>query len=138
MKNIDRLSKFVTKNGANSLMIHTVAGTKNWIVAQKIELDKWLVILCNPMGNITYNLGTVNDAQHLQLWNELTTLEIENKINQIETAKELKRKINNLLKNYEKTNKNTIKIKKKNTKQIRIELCKRIERFQESSKTGIL
>ena len=94
MKNVDRLAKYITKNGPNGILIHTVPETNNWIVCQKIEIDKWLMTLMNPMGNVTFNLGTVNDAQHLQLWAEITKMEIEQKTKQILLAKELKDKIN--------------------------------------------
>jgi hypothetical protein len=101
MKNVDRLAKYITKNGPNGILIHTVPRTNNWIICQKIEIDKWLMTLCNPGGNVTYNLGTVNDAQHLQLWAEITKMEIENKTSQILLRQELKDKINNFKKQYE-------------------------------------
>lgn len=107
MKNIDRIAKYVTKNGTNGIMIHTVPKTQNWIMAQKIEIDKWLITLLNPMGNVSYNLGIVNEEQHVQLWTELTRAEIETKVAQIQLARELKNKINQFLKKYAtKTNKN--------------------------------
>jgi hypothetical protein len=106
MTNIDRLSRHITKNGPNGILIHTVPKTNNWIVCQKIEIDKWLLTLMNPMGNVTFNLGTVNNAQHLQLWAEITKMEIEQKTSQILAARELRNKINNFLKQYaKKTNK---------------------------------
>lgn len=101
MKNIDRLSRFVTKNGSKDVLVHTISGTSNWIICQKMETDKWLVTLCNPMGNVTYNLGTVTDSQHLQLWAELTKMEIEHKTNQIMIAKELRDRIRRFTKDYE-------------------------------------
>ena len=91
--NIDRLARHITKNGPNGILIHTVPKTNNWIICQKIAINKWLMTLCNPGGNVTYNLGTVNDAQHLQLWAEITKMEIEEKTKQILLAKELKNKI---------------------------------------------
>ena len=130
MRNIDRLSKIVTKEGADGIMIHTLAGTRNWIVAQKIEINKWLITLLNPMGNVTYNLGTVNESEHLLLWQELTKAEIENKLTQITIAKELKKKIQYFLKNYDQTYKKITKINEKNTKQNRIKLRRRTKRLQ--------
>ena len=94
MKNIDRIAKFITENGSKSVMVHTVPKTNNWIVCQKIEIDKWLIILCNPMSNVTYNLGTVTDAEHINLWDQLMVIEIENKMSQILLAKDLKERIN--------------------------------------------
>ena len=75
--------------------------------------------LCNPGGNVTYNLGTVNDAQHLQLWAEITKMEIENKTSQILLRQELKDKINNFKKQYEQNFENfinNIKSDEKNSK----------------------
>lgn len=117
MKNIDRLAKYITKNGPDGILIHTIPKTNNWIICQKIEFDKWLLTLCNPMGNVTFNLGMVNNTQHLQLWAEITQMEIEIKTSQMLLAKELKNKINNFLKRYEQTFKKFINItnsKKKN------------------------
>jgi len=91
MMNIDRLARHITINGPNGILIHTVPKTNNWIVAQKIEIDKWLITLMNPMGNVTFNLGTVNNKQHLELWMELIKME-----------NELRNKINNFLKQYAK------------------------------------
>ena len=106
MKNIDRLAKHITKYGAASMLIHTIAGTNNWIVGEKIEINKWLLTLCNPMGNVTYNLGIVSDANHIKLWEEIIRWEIEYNASQILLAKELKKKIYNVLKQYaKKTNK---------------------------------
>ena len=109
MRNIDRLAKYVTKHGSESILIHTIPGTSSWIICQKIELNKWLVTMANPMGYVTYNLGTVSDNQHLQLWMELIKMEIEKKTSQVLAARELKNKIHQFLKTYdknEKTNKN--------------------------------
>ena len=107
MTNIDRLSRHITKNGPDGILIHTVPKTNNWIVAQKIEIDKWLMTLMNPMGNVTFNLGTVTNAQHLQLWAELIQAEIQNKVSQAIAAKELKKIIYNFKKKYaEKKNEN--------------------------------
>ena len=110
MKNVDRLAKYITKNGPNGILIHTVPRTNNWIICQKIAIDKWLMTLCNPGGNVTFNLGTVNDAQHLQLWAEITKMEIENKTSQILLRKELKDKIHNFKKQYEQNFENFINI----------------------------
>ena len=109
MKNIDRLVQHMTLRGAENIMVHTVYGTVNWIIAQKIEPDKWLITLGNPMGNVTYNLGTVTNEQHLQLWYDLTTMEIEKRTTQALIARELKNKIHNFIKRYVKSKTNKIK-----------------------------
>ena len=93
MKNIDRLTKHVAKNGAENMLIHSVPETGNWVVAEKTETSNWLLSLINPMGNITYNLGLVSQEEHLDLWQEITRMEVESKGNQRIQAKELKQKL---------------------------------------------
>ena len=112
MRNIELLAKYITKNGPSSILIHTVPKTNHWIIAQKIEIDKWLMTLCNPLGNVTFNLGTVTNAQHLQLWSEITRAEVELKTSQILAARELKNKINHFLKKYAIQKKNRNKKRK--------------------------
>lgn len=119
MKNIERLARFVTKYGAKGTLIHTIAGTTNWVIAQKMENDKWMLTMANPMGNVTYNLGVVSDKQHLELWVELTRLEIERKTNQIILAKQLKGVVNNFIKNYGQNYQKFTKIEKVSVKKHR-------------------
>ncbi|MDO8451962.1 MAG: hypothetical protein Q7S76_03775 [bacterium] len=110
MKNVERLAKYITKHGSNSFLVHTVPETSNWLICQKIENDKWALTLGNPMGNVTYNLGTVTDAQHLEIWEYITTVTIERKVSQLAVANEYKGLIHHfLLSNYEKEYKNFIK-----------------------------
>lgn len=101
MKNIERWSSHMTKYGSNSYLVHTVPGTQNWLICQKIEENKWTLILGNPMGNVTYNLGTVTNDQHLQIWKHLTMTTIENKVSQLNIANQYKATIKHFLKNYE-------------------------------------
>ncbi len=98
MKNIDRLAQYMTKNGSDSFLIHTIYGTKLWIIAQKIEDDKWTLSLADPMGNITHNLGFVDDAGHYELWQRLTIREVEKRMSFQDKAKELR----NIVKNFKK------------------------------------
>lgn len=109
MKNVDRLAKYMAANGQNTIMIHTIYGTGSWIIAQKIEEDKWVLSLANPMGNVTHNLGEVSDAQHYKLWIQLTIREVDKKLSQVQRAKELRTEIKNFLKR-EKTYKKLLKI----------------------------
>ena len=97
MSNIDRIAKLIIKNGGKNILIHSIPRTQNWIVAQKIEDDKWSLTLCHPMKNATYNLGIVSDEYHLALWQELTMLEVEGKTNYIKTAQQLRGTIRNFL-----------------------------------------
>jgi hypothetical protein len=89
MNNIERLAKHITKYGKESILIHTIPGTPNWIVCQYIGNDNWSLTLIQPLGNVTYNLGIVSNEQHLQLWKELVITEIKNKIKEIQLAKRL-------------------------------------------------
>ena len=101
MKNIDRIAQHVAKNGAKNIMIHTIPGTSNWLICQKYEKDKWILTLANPMGNVTYNLGTVTDSQHLQLWSQLIKVELENKTSQALAAKELRQRVYKFIHRHE-------------------------------------
>lgn len=95
MKNIERLANHIAKNGPDGMLVHTIPGTSNWIICQKIEEDKWMLTLADPMGNVTFNLGTVSNKDHLDLWVEITRMGIENKASQIGQVKEIKRNILN-------------------------------------------
>jgi len=86
MKNIDRWAKYITCYGSESILIHTIPGTTNWIICQKIEKNKWAMVLGNPMGNVTYNLGLATDEEHLNLWEQILRQEIELKSQQIQRA----------------------------------------------------
>ena len=132
MKNVDKLAKYITKNGSNGILIHTVPNTKHWIICQKIEIDKWLLTLMDPMKNVTFNLGTVTNAQHLQLWAEITKMEIENKVSQILLRRELKNKINNFKKRYEQNYQKFLKVQEKKAKQKRSQCSRRNKRFKKS------
>ena len=109
MKNVDRLARHITKYGSANIMIHTIPKTSNWLVCSKIEKNKWALTLCNPMGNVTYNLGIATDQQHLALWEQLTRLAIETQAKQILLAKQLKDHINKVIKNYDNHYKKFIK-----------------------------
>ncbi|MFA5696724.1 MAG: hypothetical protein WC917_04800 [Bacilli bacterium] len=111
MKNIEKLAKYVTKNGAEGMLIHTIPGTGNWIICQKIEQDKWVLSLEKPLGNITYNLGTVTTEEHVHLWKEIAQMTIE-KASQAKLAKEVKDKIYNFAKKHQKVYRNFLKINK--------------------------
>ena len=111
MKNIDRLINNITKYGEKGLMIHTIYGTSNWIISQKIEQNKWLLSLENPMGNTSYNLGIITGKQYTKLWKELIKDEIEKKASNIKQANELRNKVNYFIKNHEKNYKNFLKEK---------------------------
>lgn len=98
MRNIDKIARSIAKNGAKNLLIYTVPGTRCWLLCEKIEADKWIMSLCNPMGYSIYNLGTVNTKQHLDLWTQLIHREIDIKADMIARARELRHYIRNFLK----------------------------------------
>ena len=106
MKNIDRLAKKILKNGTNSTLIHTIPGTANWLICEKDKDGLWYLTVANPMGNVFYNIGTVNDSQHLALWESLVNVRIETAISQLRMVKQLKTEVEYFLK------RNTTKIKK--------------------------
>ena len=41
MKNVDKLARFIAKNGADGILLHTIPGTNYWVVCEKVEADKW-------------------------------------------------------------------------------------------------
>ena len=133
MKNVDRLAQHITKHGAENILVHTVPGTSNWLICQKIDDDKWLITLGQPMGNVTYNLGHVSDAQHVELWSRLIKQELETKTSQIALAKDLKERIYNFKKEYVNTYKLFRKAEKKKAKE-RPELRNKPQRPKKSTR----
>lgn len=132
MTNLDRILKDIQKGGTKNVLIHTIPGTSNWLICQKFEPDKWLITLCNPMKNVSYNLGTVNNQEHLALWYQLANKEIEMKAQKISTSKlasELRHQIKqflsgreriyNLLKKHGKLDVRKVKSGKRRQKTIR-------------------
>ena len=109
MKNIERLSQDITKNGAKGILIHTIPGTNNWLICKKIGKNQWNLSIENPLGNTTYNLGTATTKQHTKLWMQLVNMEIEKKISQIMLIKKLKNNMQNLLNLYKTEYENIIK-----------------------------
>lgn len=98
MKNIDKLTLRIAKQGASGILIHSIPGTPHWLICQKIEKEKWNIVLCNPMGTVAFNLGIITEEQHLNLWKELTLLDIKRHIGLAEKAKEYR----NTIKNFRK------------------------------------
>lgn len=98
MKNIDKIARLITKHGAGNLLIHSLPGTKYWMLCEKISCTQWLVSFCDPMGYSVYNLGIISNKQHVDLWMELVRREINIKAAAITVAKELRQCIRNFLK----------------------------------------
>lgn len=114
MKNIERITKYITKHGAKSIIIHSIPEKSIWITAQKIEKDQWALTMCNPMGNVTYNLGIISDKNHLALWKEITQMKIEKGATEQIQAEKLRNNIQHFLKRNQRY-KNFIKLNKKIT-----------------------
>ena len=133
MKNIDRLAQHITKNGAEGVMIHTVPGTSNWLICQKIEPDKWAISLASPLGNVTYNLGHIASKNYINLWSRLIKQELENKTSQISIVKELRERISNFKKQYANTYKLFRKVEKEKAKK-RTQLRNKPARSKRSAK----
>lgn len=108
MKNINRLATYICKNGNKNTLIHTIPKTNNWIICQKIEIDKWILTLNNPTSNITYNLGSTSEKLYLQIWSQITKEQTKTKISQLNLSKELKKKIKKLNKDLANNYKNFI------------------------------
>jgi len=120
MKNIDRLAQHITKYGTKDILVHAILGTKSWIVCQILAPNKWLIILMDPMGNVTYNLGIVNNVQLETLWKEIIRWELETRVSQILLAEELKKKIQNFKKYYARNYKKFTKFRERRKKKNRI------------------
>ncbi len=89
MKNIDKLAKYIKENGKNGILVHSIYGTNQWIVAQRMEKDQWTLMLMKPMESVTYNLGTLSHKQHLDLWEELMEREVKERVTILQRSKEL-------------------------------------------------
>lgn len=79
MRNIEKLANYVAKNGAQDIIVHIIPSNGHWIIAQKIGENTWSLNLGDPMGFTMYNLGSITNDQHLQLWMEIIKMEIEKK-----------------------------------------------------------
>jgi len=112
MKNLEKIMTHIKENDAKNILIHTIPNTQNWLICEKIEIDKWLIALCNPNKTVIYNLGTINEKKHLELWMQLVKKEIETKTNQVKLAQGYREIIRNFIKKerkYENFLKNKIK-----------------------------
>ena len=98
MRNIDRFTRLIEKDGASNLLVHSIPGTSQWLICQKIDKEKWVIALCNPMGNTTFNLGTITESEHLALWQEIILLDIKRRIGIAEKAKIYRNTIRNFRK----------------------------------------
>lgn len=93
MKNVERLASHITRHGGKNTLVHTIPGSSLWLVAQKIENNNWAVTLMDPLGNITYNLGVIDNARHKALWKHLIALEIEQRTTALLLARQLQETI---------------------------------------------
>lgn len=113
MNNAERILTSITKNKNKNILIHTIPKSHNWLVAEKISPQEWLLTLCNPEGNTAFNIGIVNKSIHLQIWEDITQYTINEKVKYISKLKlyknflkQLKIKYNK--KHHKKENKNML------------------------------
>lgn len=108
--NLERLSGFIGRHGAKSLLIHTVPGTGLWLVAQKKKSGiEWKIDICYPNQTKTRLISDhVSDYDHITLWKELIGQAVSNKLKQAQA--EYKKSA----KNFYQNNKN-----KKHAKKLR-------------------
>jgi hypothetical protein len=121
MINVERLAQLVAKTGAKNVLIHTIPGTRDWIVCQKIGKDEWMLTLMDPEKSVTFNLGSVNNKQHMQLWRQLVNYELEKKAKAIATfrrAELLRGVVHNFINLTERNCGNIIKNKAQGANQI--------------------
>lgn len=102
MKNIEILNEHIKKYGANSVLIHTIPNSETWLISEKIEDNKWLLTLMNPLGTIQYRLGQCTDKQICYVWEKLIRMEVENYLSQNQLAKQIRSKIKQFLSQYNK------------------------------------
>ena len=77
MKNIERLTSYISKHGAKNLMIHTIFGTSNWVIAQRMEDGKWGLTIGSPLSTYAHQLGTVTDDEIATLWLQIDQMSID-------------------------------------------------------------
>lgn len=102
MKNIEILNEHIKKHGANSVLIHTIPNSETWLVSEKIEDNKWLLTLMNPLGTVRYNLGQCTNKQICYIWEKLIRAEVETYLSQNQLAKQIRNKIKQFLTQYNK------------------------------------
>ena len=90
MKNVERLAKIIAKDGGENILIHSIPGTRVWLVCQAIEPDKWLLTIMEPDKNVSFNIGTVSTREHLVLWEQLIHRQLDIKARNKSTAKKAK------------------------------------------------
>ena len=104
--NLERLSGFIDRHGAESLLIHTVPGTGLWLVAQ-MKKSGWRIEVCYPNQTKKRLVSDhVSNRDHLALWRELIGQSVSSKLKQAQS--EYKKKAGNFYKN--KKNKNAKKL----------------------------
>ncbi len=91
--NIRRLAQIIAKKGGTGILVHSIPGSPLWMIAERIADDSWALTLFHPMKTAFYQLGLVDDINHLALWKELTALEILRKGRHILVVKKLKARV---------------------------------------------
>lgn len=90
MTNAQRVAAHVEMHGPDSILVHAIPGTQFWLVAEKIEHNMWALSIMHPLKNSRYQVGVVSNRDHLKLWHELTTLDIDRRAEAVQTARQLR------------------------------------------------
>ena len=100
MRNIDRIILGLNQKtiSPKKMLIHSIPGTGNWLMCQKIDKHNWLISLGNPTKYIIYNLGIINTNILEEIWKKLTLMKINTKISTRKQAEEFKNVINKFTK----------------------------------------
>lgn len=98
--NLERLSDFVSRHGAKSLLIYTVPGTSLWLVAQ-VKKPGWKISVCYPnQTKMRLVSEHISDQDHLILWQELIGLGVSNRLKTAQV--EFRKQISNFYSNKHK------------------------------------
>lgn len=80
MTNAERIARHIAKHGTQNILVHSIPGTGYWLVCEKTQktAPHWRVHVCHP-ERTTYRLVSENvtDEQHISLWKELTTVQLQ-------------------------------------------------------------
>lgn len=79
--NAERLAAYIAKNGADSILIHSVPRTPFWLVCQKVARNRWNISLANPTQTKSRLVSkNVTDEEHMVIYQQLTILEVSNRM----------------------------------------------------------
>lgn len=79
MTNVERIARLLRKDNSENVLIHTIPETQMWIVAQREDSGNWQLTLMHPDKDTSYSLGTINNENHIEIWQILVGRAIENR-----------------------------------------------------------